>query len=650
MIQVNHTRIFRRALLLATLAVPLPALAVNKSYIGLDGGLWSDGGNWVNPGMPLNGDSASLLSNTDKTIQLDVNYSAPGLSTLDLDGSSFATVTLSQPGGTTMRASNQEHVGYLGRGRYLQTGGDNLTPSLTLGLNGGSYGAYDLSGGTISASEFWVGYAGTGVMTQTGGAVTAALALRLGSTSSGNGTYSITNGSVSAGWVEVGQVGVGYFQHQGGNVSLGNLFNGSHGIYNLTSGSLAISGALINDGSFAQSAGTFSGNVTNNSNISLSGGTFTVAAGGMVNYGLFSFYGGTLQLNGPSSNQGYMQLNGNATISGSSAFINYGTIAQGSGTATLSGAAVTNVGNIQLTLAGALNLNGANFTNNGTINLNGARIGGSATLVNRYGATITGNGLISAPFDNQGGRLLLTNGTTFISQAFATRGIIQLTEDTASLSGGAISNTGQILGHGSISNDLTNSGGGSIEASGGALILGGLVNNTALGSLAASTGSKLFLSGGMSTNAGLINLTGGAFDNNGINLSNIGQISGFGTIRTGTLTNNGSMTLTGGFTTVNGNVTNTAGKQIKIAYNPALFTGNVVNNGTFKTTSTTATFSGSYTENGTFISDPSDTYFMDVFLNAPGSWTGGVGDRFFVKGVLDWSGGSMTGSGAVTFN
>jgi hypothetical protein len=132
----------------------------------------------------------------------------------------------------------------------------------------------------------------------------------------------------------------------------------------------------------------------------------------------------------------------------------------------------------------------------------------------------------------------------------------------------------------------------------------------------------------------LINLTGGTFDNSTFALSNTGQISGFGTIRTGGLTNNGSVTLTGGFTTVIGNVTNNAGHQLKVAYNPAIFTGNVVNNGIFKNTSTTITFAGTYTENGTFISDPADNFFNNASIGGNGAWVGGFGDRFFVSGDL----------------
>jgi len=92
------------------------------------------------------------------------------------------------------------------------------------------------------------------------------------------------------------------------------------------------------------------------------------------------------------------------------------------------------------------------------------------------------------------------------------------------------------------------------------------------------------------------------------------------------------MTLTGGTTTVNGNVTNEVGANLKVAHNPAIFTGNVVNQGTVKTTQTTVTFAGNYTEQGTFISDPSNNYFTNVAIDANGYWTGGVGDNFFISG------------------
>ena len=85
---------------------------------------------------------------------------------------------------------------------------------------------------------------------------------------------------------------------------------------------------------------------------------------------------------------------------------------------------------------------------------------------------------------------------------------------------------------------------------------------------------------------------------------------------------------------MNGNVTNNAGQTVRISYNPATFTGTVVNNGTFKTTSTTATFAGTFTNNGTFASDPATNYFATLAVGPQGALTGGVGDHFYVSGDL----------------
>jgi hypothetical protein len=148
----------------------------------------------------------------------------------------------------------------------------------------------------------------------------------------------------------------------------------------------------------------------------------------------------------------------------------------------------------------------------------------------------------------------------------------------------------------------------------------------------------LLITGSFPTNSGTISLTGGTFDTAAGVLNNASQISGHGILRTAGLTNNGSITLTGGLTTVNGSVTNAAGKTIHVAHNPAIFTGAFVNNGVFKNTETTVTFTGTYTENGTFVSDPADNYFTDLLVGTGGKLTGGTGDRFFV--LSDFTNGS----------
>src|SRR5205085_5060132 len=316
------------------------------------------------------------------------------------------------------------------------------------------------------------------------------------------------------------------------------------------------------------------------------------------------------------------------SIGGLSSFTNNGLITQAGGNLTLNAiSGQNNFGNIDLAAGRQLSIQNTSLNNLGTINLNGATVASGSPLLNLATGTIAGRGSIQTSFSNNG-LLLVQGGTTNITSAFTSAGTIQVAGIGASLIGGKVTSNGTIQGSGSIGSDVDNNG--TIEAIGGTLIFSGLLNN--FGTIAATSGNKVLISGGLGPNSGIINLTGGTFDNNNIALTNAAQISGYGTFRASSFTNNGSMTFSGGVSTINGNVTNSAGHQIRVAYNPAIFTGNVTNNGIFKNTSTTVTFAGTYTENGTFVSDPADNFFNNVNIGSSGAWLGGVGDRFFVSG------------------
>ncbi|MDB4453185.1 VPLPA-CTERM sorting domain-containing protein, partial [bacterium] len=183
-----------------------------------------------------------------------------------------------------------------------------------------------------------------------------------------------------------------------------------------------------------------------------------------------------------------------------------------------------------------------------------------------------------------------------------------------------------------VASNITNQG--TIESNNGTLVLNGTASNTSSGLISTESGSQVLVLQGLASNEGIISLTGGTFDNNNKVLNNEGQISGHGTLRTGGLTNTDAVHFTGGATTINGNVTNEVGASMQVSYDAAIFTGDVVNNGIFKTTDTNVTFAGSYTENGIYISDPSDNYFQDLLIGENGSLVGGVGDNWHVSGDL----------------
>ena len=191
---------------------------------------------------------------------------------------------------------------------------------------------------------------------------------------------------------------------------------------------------------------------------------------------------------------------------------------------------------------------------------------------------------------------------------------------------------------------------GTIESIDGTLTFSGSLLNAPGGFVTTDAGSKLLVSSGLAANLGTINLTGGIFDNNSFALSNSGQISGYGILRTGGLTNHGTIDLTGAVSTVNGPVTNASGGSISIAYNPAIFTGTVTNNGYVKITSTTATWAGGFTNNGTYISDPAVSYFSDLAVGPSGLLQGGVSDKFVVTGPLLTNAGQIDLGGTSLMN
>jgi hypothetical protein len=153
--------------------------------------------------------------------------------------------------------------------------------------------------------------------------------------------------------------------------------------------------------------------------------------------------------------------------------------------------------------------------------------------------------------------------------------------------------------------------------------------------MTASGGNKILMASasGMVSNAGTLNLTGGIFDNNNQPMTNTGQITGYGVFRTGGtgLTNSSNMTLVGGTTTVNGDVTNSASSSLNVEYCSAIFTDDVINNGTMKITNATVTYTGTFTDNGGYTSDPSDNFFTDLVIGETGYLTGGVGDNWYIS-------------------
>ena len=435
----------------------------------------------------------------------------------------------------------------------------------------------------------------TGVLNNSANVVLDDSGTFAGTTFTNSGVFTLFDGTFS-----------GLLNNSGNVVFNGGTFSGTtftnSGVFTLSGGTL--SGVLNNSGNVVFNGGTFAGSLlTNSGTFTYNGGVFN---GRLINSWTAVFNADFTAGNGMENDTNMSTPSGRMITLDGLGLDNEGTLTMAGGTLNLStsaGAANVNRGNFNLSSTGLFNLNGATLTNSGTLNLNGGLFSGAAGLLNNGpGGTLSGPGTITSPFTNSGGLVAVTAGTLNITQPFANSGAIQLSAVTATLNGGAITNTGTINGFGNVGNPVTNSGTGTIEPFGGILYLGGAFANQAGGTIRIGTGNKLLVIPGLATNGSLINLTGGTFDNGGQPLNNLGQISGYGTFASGGtgLDNNGSITYSGGVTTVNGPVTNENGRTITIAYNQAIFTGLVTNNGgaTFNVVNTTATFAGGFTNNG----------------------------------------------------
>ncbi|MGN6370313.1 MAG: beta strand repeat-containing protein, partial [Phycisphaerae bacterium] len=543
----------------------------------------------------------SLIANSNATVTLtgpDDNFA----SDVTVSSGTLLLAKSSDPTHHAFGVASRINGGTLALGG---TGGDQIYDSATVALNSGAFDANGRSESFNTLSLQGTGINNLGALLNSAPAdasltlnkilltantsigvsqpnasltLNAPIAGNFTLTKVGQGTLILTAPNTFTGNLTIAN---GALALSGGSIPA-NLFNNAAFIYN--SGSLA--GRLFNAGTVTLNADLSLGNgLENDANFQLAPGrTLTLNGAGLDNEANFSLTGGTLNLPaGPSA---------------------------------------TNINRGTFSLAAPLNLNGASLNNAGQFLLSNAILS-NGNFTNTPAGILFGNGTITANFTNSG--TIAATGGLLSLPAFTNTGTIEMGAITASLNGNTITNNSTIEGFGKINNPITNTG--TIEATGGNLILAGPLTNT--GTLRASANTKLLLQN-FPANAGLISLTGGTLDTNNAPLTNNNQITGYGTLATGGggLTNNASITFTGGTSTINGNVTNNPGKTINIKYQPAIFTGNVTNNGTIKTTNTTVTFTGSYTGNQ-YLSDPATNIFQSTATISPGgAMTGSNGDAF----------------------
>jgi len=501
---------------------------------------------------------------------------------------------------------------------------------------------------------------GSGTLVMEGGAIASDSAARTlsnvvvltGSTNIGSNLDITLSGPVSGAGV-LNKIGTGALTFSAANtidgqlqLSAGTLYPGAltmspFSTYIQNAGTI-LSGTLLSQGAFLISGGTLTGHFTTQGTGQFSG-PYTVGAGmendgsiavgfgctiaingtGLDNEGSIDSQGGTLGGSGPAVNNGF--ISGYGTISSTGGFINNAFVSGSGGALTLSSTG-GNVNNGIWTMAAGSQLRlsrvGVSLTNSGVLNLNGGILSGPGSLINTSAGTIDGPGIVLVGFTNSG--------------------LIQPGGSNAYLSGAQITNDGKIEGAGTVGNPINNAG--TVQPLGGTLSLSGSFQNQASGLVIVPSGAELYSGAGLAVNAGIVSLAGGDFDNNGHVLNNTNQITGWGALSTGGLTNNGTLTFTGGNTTVYGAVTNAAGQNIKVVNNSVVFTGNVINSGTFKITGATAAFDLAFTNYGTLLSDSNSQVFNNLTMGSSGSVVGGA-----AVGALEMTGGSIASTPGTLF-
>lgn len=289
--------------------------------------------------------------------------------------------------GTGTLTANWETIGDDGIGSFVQSGGSHTVwNSFYIGANTGSSGSYNLQGGSLTTGTYggyeYIGNAGTGTFTQSGGTHTANSQIALGI--SGNGTYNLRGGTLAAyGGIDGGNSpGTATLRIDGGALNLGaggginvdNLYVGTTGYtgaFTLTSNHQITAASEIigqgGTGTFTQTGGTHTvgtlsigTGLSGNGTFNMQGGTLTAGTIDSVNAGVsaFNFTGGTLAVgtfignlvnNGgtlaPGASPGTTLVNGNYTqIAAGILSIELGGIGAGqfdvldvTGTATLGG-------------------------------------------------------------------------------------------------------------------------------------------------------------------------------------------------------------------------------------------------------------------------------------------------------------------------
>ncbi len=481
------------------------------------------------------------------------------------------TLSLGVNGALSSSGSVSVTAGELALGATTQTVG-------ALSLSGGS-----VTGGTLTAASIAAGTgnvtsilsgagtftkSGTGTVTLSGAnTLTGLMSLQLGTLQlAGNG--SLTSGSlqVSGALLDLGAAtrSVGALSLSSGSITGGTLNAASYAVqFGFIGATLAGSGDFTKSN---PTTVTLSGANTLSGTMSVQAGTLALSGNGKLSSGSLMVSGAsTVLLGGGSQSVGAVMLSngsiGGGTLNGASFAVQSGTVAANLGGAT---AALTKTGSGQVVLSAANTYGGGTSVNGGTLTLglNGALLSSGTVSVTvgelALGATTQTVGFLTLSGGSITGGTLSATGFTLQSGVVSsvlggtgalskeTTGLVTLNA-VNTLSGNVVISGGTLqLGTGQA---LANAG--SVQISGGSLTFGSAVSAATLKSLAGdlslSTGS------GAAVTLTLVNDS---------NTTSAGILSGTGSLvkaGSGNLTLSGANTYTGATSVTAGTLTTAAG-------------------------------------------------------------------------------------------
>jgi len=219
------------------------------------------------------------------------------------------------------------------------------------------------------------------------------------------------------------------------------------------------------------------------------------------------------------------------------------------------------------------------------------------------------------------GSNLVLQGADLLNTGYVYSTVVSAITGTGTLTnsyGGTIKMKGNI--------DVAIINAGVVSAIGGTMTLNGNVANNVTGRMEAGPGATIQLANGLATNQGTINLTGGTFDNNGHTLTNTGEITGNGTLKTGGITNTGTVNLWGS--------------------EPTAVYGNVTNHNLMNVTDLSATFFDDVTNNGT-VTNSGSIIVCGAYTQLAGQT---INNGILTQTSIDIQGGSLSGFGTIYGN